>query len=437
MEFNISDLLDDYQDSAVELQPQNAASASRIRELTRNKLQNEAKQHKRSLRLMPRAVAAAAAVILLAISAVAATGFKFSDWIRREEGQGFDRSVFYGSEFMSWEIGARLFRFSVSDVSATGATVTCEDRGWDYDGELTTDEVFWLEHWNGSEYVRLEPVADDFAWTDKITVIPDGEAPISMEVEWEALYGALPSGYYRIGKSFVLTLDSGEIKKVDGYAKFRLFTEEMKPYLEKCRAALRNLLNQDHYHLLVTEYPTIHQSAPSFYTFTTDEIWKDGSDYLLDGKYILETETANDVVQRRGCMLRDGAGYGLEWEGQTVDSPVSFWKRADHISVMNFELWVAGLQWHEAIVGEVYAEGNVVILLSQSGFNGKYPYEEHVLTFDDHGNLIRLEHYYLPDRYCEDEEKLFYGSMEVLDTSAAEITRTINMQDVTTSNSIS
>lgn len=435
MEFNISDLLDDYQDSHVPIQTQNVASAQRIKELTMKKIEAE-KNSRGKGRTIGRMVLIAAIVLAMATTVLAASGFNFSDWINRREGEGFEEDVFYGSGSMFWEIGERMFRVSVTEASPTGAVLEWWNQGENVEGELTADARFWLEQWNGSEYIPMKPLNDSISWPDEIMTIPEGETPMSFALNWEEIYGTLSTGYYRIGKTFTLTLN-GETKTVEGYAKFRLFTEEMKPYLEKCRAALNALLEQESYHIRIRQYPGVHNSD-MFYDCLYSEIWKSGEDYLRQTKYILETDDGDELKACRGSMSRDGQGYSLEWEADTVTRPVSYCEQAGYVDNADdyYTVWLVGMDWYESIVGEVYAEGNQITLLSHSS-SSQYPYDEHVLTFDEAGDLIRLEHYYLPEQYCEAEEKVFYGSVEVLDTASDEVARLIASQDVTTPNAFS
>jgi hypothetical protein len=50
--------------------------------------------------------------------------------------------------------------------------------------------------WKDVEYILPE---DEIAWTDGALEIPKAET-IEWEVNWEALYGELQEGQYRIGK---------------------------------------------------------------------------------------------------------------------------------------------------------------------------------------------------------------------------------------------
>lgn len=434
MEFNISDLLDDLQDDSVELRPQNAASGSRIKELTMEKIKKQKKPPRRGVRTLGRAVLVAAVVVMLATTVLAASGFRIADWINRERGGGFDEDVFYGSGSMSWEVGGRTFRLSVEMAAPSGATLAISDLEQEYVGELSDNGEFWLEQWDGDKYVPLEPKAGT-SWSDQVTVLPYTTDTVRLELDWEESYGALPSGYYRIGKYYTLTTDSGEVRRAACYAKFRLYTGEMEPYLDKCRAALDGLLAEESYHLSYICYPSIYRDL--HYTYIAQEIWKDGGDFLEESRYVLEAGQKDELVDCRGLLFRDTVGFSLEWEGDSPERPVSRWDQAAYVSESSFDNWLVAMNWYETIVGEVSEDNGRIVLLSQNSASAEYPYSEHILTFDEQEKLVRIEKYCLPQRDCEAEEKRLCGILEVLDTSGAEIREMIDGQDVTTPNSFS
>lgn len=433
MEFRISDLLDDFQDSSVELHPRSAASPGRIRELTMKKIQNENKKPRQGLRSLSRVILVAAVILALATTALAASGFRFSDWIKGNgvDSVEYDRSVSYGSASMNWEASGWVVNLSAVDAVSTGLTLECAEQGWERQGTLTIGAEFWLEHWDGVKYVPMEPKTDGAYWTEGDVTIAADEL-VCWDIRWEDAYGKLESGYYRIG--FPVTLDSGKTERMTFYAKFRVYLDEMLPYVQQCRDALENLLTQENYHLTCTKYPTVFHDHD--YTYYTTEVWKNGTDYLEERKYILETEKETSLVSRRGELLRDGVGYTLEWEGDSVRTPVSAWERADYIDEGNFDLWAYGMGVGDARLGEVLVDGNVIILLG-STYDAYYTYKEERYTFGDAGKLLSIEEYYLTSKECPEEEKMLYTRVEVHGTTPEEIGQIIDAQDVTTPNSFS
>lgn len=434
MEFNISDLLDEMQDESVQLKQMNIASSQRVKELTMMKLEKREKPQ-RSARVLGRLVLVAAILLSLATTVLAVSGFRFFDWTNQRSGEGFEEDVFYGSGSMFWEIGERMFRMSVKESSPTGATLEWWSQDDGTGGKLTTDDSYWLEKWDGNEYVPLEPVKEA-VWQEKVYEIPEGEVPLEFYLDWEMIYGQLDTGYYRIGKVFTLTCN-GESQTVEGYAKFRIFTREMEPYLEKCRAAFNALLAQESYHIYIRDYPGVYNSSMD-YTYLSKELWKSEDNMLMQGKRFLETEgEAVQLDSGDGTMLRDGKGYGLEWENGDVNQPVAYWQSLDHIKdVSYYDFLLIGIEWYENKIGEVCENGNEIILVGTT-YSEEYPYEEYVLTFGEAGNLTGITHYVMPEQNCPEEEKVLYTYLEVRETPAEEIRRLIASQDVTNPNAFS
>lgn len=431
MEFNISDLLDEMQEQSVEVEQLNITSSRRVKELTMMKLEKREKP-RRFRNILGRAVLVAVVLLSLATTVAAASGFRFFDWTNQRSGEGFEEDVFYGSGSMFWEIGERMFRMSVTESSPTGATLEWWSQDDGTGGKLTTDDSYWLEKWDGKEYVPLEPVKET-VWQEKTYEIPEGETPMTFWLDWEDLYGQLDTGYYRIGKNFTLTND-GMSKTVEGYAKFRIFAQEMAPYLEKCRDAFNALLFQESYHIYIRDYPGAYLSSID-YTYLSKELWKSGENILMQSKYFLEAEGKTVQVNTGdGTMLRDGKGYGLEWENGDVSQPVTYWQSLDHIKdTAHYDYLLIGIDWYENKIGEVCENGNEIILVGTT-YSEEYPYEEFVLTFGEAGNLTGITHYVMPEQNSTEEEKVLYACLEVRETSAEEIRELIFSQDVATPN---
>ena len=426
MEFNISDLLDDLQDSTVNIHPQKVASASRVKELTMEKIIKQEKAPRRGSRIVGKVILVAAVIMALTTTVLAASGFNISDWIDVFSGHGYDTDVLLGWGSMTWELGDGTLRFYAEDVENTGLTLKCETVDWDGEGELAVSEEFWLEEWDGNAYIRME-FATQREWDDEPTVLT-AEKTAVWEINWENIYGQLPSGYYRIGRTVTLHTDSGQTQEMACYAKFRLLVEEMEPYIRKCQTALEALLTSESYHLTETSYP----SGENGYSFYTQEVWKHGEDYLGDGKYMEDSDGKQQMVNRRTYMLRGGVGYNLELTGDDVTA----WKRIDYLDENNFCLWDAFLAVTDVTVGEIYADGNEIVVLEVTGMESDQ-YGELKYTFDGQGNLESIVYSYVPTKDCTEEEKRVAQVVQVHDTSADEIEKTIARQDVSRPNSFS
>lgn len=97
---------------------------------------------------------------------------------------------------------------TVESVTNTGLTLVIERSGNVSAGELSTGSRFFLQreengHWADVPYPDGEP-----DWTDELLVIP-AEGALRQQVSWEAFYGALEAGRYRIDKE-IYSASSGE-----------------------------------------------------------------------------------------------------------------------------------------------------------------------------------------------------------------------------------
>ncbi|MBR2041962.1 MAG: hypothetical protein IJ945_06300 [Oscillospiraceae bacterium] len=86
--------------------------------------------------------------------------------------------------------------FSVSDVTATGATVIFTQTGGNPTGELTTGSYYRIEK-DGKELPYV--TEGNIGWTSEAYMIPP-EGSYKTTISWEWLYGELEPGTYRIYK---------------------------------------------------------------------------------------------------------------------------------------------------------------------------------------------------------------------------------------------
>ena len=108
---------------------------------------------------------------------------------------------------------------TAEDVTDTGLTLRFVQSGGSPSGELETGSLYWLERETGDGWEKMEPLIGDLAWTTEAYLIAmDGET--EMTVDWTALYGELPSGSYRLGKSVMDFRDTGDYDQKGYYACF-------------------------------------------------------------------------------------------------------------------------------------------------------------------------------------------------------------------------
>ena len=114
----------------------------------------------------------------------------------------------------SWGI-----RISADKVTPTGLTLVCTQSGGEIEGELQTGSMFWLETDGEEGWTEVPKLAESTAWTSEAWSIPM-RSSVKWMINWEAVYGALPAGAYRIGKE--ITDNTGEENCVSRsyYAEF-------------------------------------------------------------------------------------------------------------------------------------------------------------------------------------------------------------------------
>lgn len=438
MELNISDLLDDLQEVDVEILPYASVSENRIKALTMQKIQGNAQPRHRHP--IGRLLMIAAIIAALAVPVAAVSGLWFSDWNNTpaDRWADYNSSPNVGSGSKIWATSNWITKLSAENVTATGLTMVCMEYGGDpVSGALTATEGYWLEKWDGSNYVPLEGSCEN---DTPISILDD--VTLRWEINWEAVYGTLPSGYYRLGKEFIYENPDGERETMRYFVKFRIFTEEMEPYIAECETAMDALYNQESYHIRQTWYD-VHTEPYEYYT---KEIWKHGDDYLYEIRYIMQN---GSLLQRGGIMLRDGVGYTLDWQGDTVLSGVSHWEKADYAAPSNFDSWMTNFSLWSNKIGEVHDLGTAVRFvqtysndddsnLTQEEIDDRtatyrvwnYRYKENVYTYDETGNILKIDITALYSLDPETADPVSLESLEVFDTPAEEIAKVIEAQNV-------
>lgn len=423
MNFNISDLLDDYQDASVQIQPHMAASTDRIKEITMKKIHTEKQDTPRSGRLRPvgRIALIAALILALATTVMAATGLHFIDWVSRNPEKSYDEDVINGSASRSWHIGDRVICLGAEYTSGTGLVICCEDLGPENVHEMYAGPDYWLEQWNGETYI---PMGIEFS--DSEREIPADETTY-WNVSWDQ---ELTDGFYRLG----MTFRGGDAEEVC-YVKFRIYQEEMGAEIRKCEDALTNLQNQDSYHVTLT-YFNNESSSPKRYTYYTYQVWRSGGDYLREMQYIDDRTAPITVEKTYGDLLRDSTAYGLEWAEGHARSKVTQWEIHLYEAATDFSTWTWFFDPDSAATGEVYVDGDVTRIIKNTGCAGVSCIEL-TYTFDENGGLKRVVYAYLPTRDCAETEKEIRYVLDVHDTPAADCRAIIEGQDVSVPNTFS
>ena len=131
-------------------------------------------------------------------------------------------SSYFPPEFMIFEEtwGVTL---TAEDITSTGMTIKCIQSDGKPTGELQTGSWYILEIWTKEYGWKQMPTITqgEIAWTEEAWMIPKNDT-CEWEVDWEWLYGAVPSGKYRIGKNIMDFRKSGDFDTAVYYAEFEI-----------------------------------------------------------------------------------------------------------------------------------------------------------------------------------------------------------------------
>ena len=446
MEINISDLLDALPEVNVDIRPHTTASENRIKELTMRKIQANGKYQRkhRGTGFVVKLLIAAAIIAALAVPAMAASGTQFTDWIEgllspRTYEENFDNNLLVGSESKKWAVSGWVLEISSENSSKTGLTFVCNELGNpDKSGTLTTDQSYWLEQWDGSAYVPLEGTVSP----GEVLTITD-KSTERWHIDWTNIYGELSSGSYRIGKTFTYTATDGSQEQLSYYAKFRIFTQQMAPLLERQKQGYEELLNREVYHLSWTNYST---NKDDYAHRWVGEIWKHGDDYLEITSYYNED---GSLKSHRGYLLRDGIGYELFWADGNAKAQVTEWHNATWVEPGTFELWYSCMDLLPAILGEAREDNNTLYFLEYSDWknedmlsvseieslNESSPYWNHdytelSYTFDNSGRICHMQYAKLRSLDPSESDPVISMELEVHDTPQEDIRAMIEGQNL-------
>ena len=131
-------------------------------------------------------------------------------------------SSYFPPEFMifdeTWGVS-----LAADNITSTSVTIKCTQTGGKPTGELQTGSWYILETWTKEDGWKQMPymIDGEIGWNDEAWIIPVNDT-CEWEVNWEWLYGAVPSGKYRIGKSIMDFRSTGDYDTVIYYAEFEI-----------------------------------------------------------------------------------------------------------------------------------------------------------------------------------------------------------------------
>ena len=340
----------------------------------------------------------------------------------------YDKDFMLGSGQMRWYYFDKEWQFALGAENATAEGLTlkyCESG--DEHKSLVAEEGFWIEQLVDGIWIVLDP-ASPVANAPAENVSVSWATTDTLNVNWKDSYGALPHGFYRLGRYHTVTMPDGRTETIHCYAKFRVYDPNQDKLLAECRAALDHLLSSDSFHFYTFDWMTQHD----FEYYLSTEVWKAGEDYLEVTRYPLR-EDLSQMQNVRGSLWRQGKHYGVQWEGEPALSPVSSWDLGvdGYITGSNVDIALMGYEWYDAQVEEVYKEGSKYHIIQTYDFDSKYEASEIILTIED-GQLKSIVRAYLPTRNCSVADMVINEELVVFDDDASEIREVIYAQDVTT-----
>ncbi|MBR5597269.1 MAG: peptidoglycan DD-metalloendopeptidase family protein [Lachnospiraceae bacterium] len=131
-------------------------------------------------------------------------------------------SSYFPPEFMIFDEkwGVSL---TIENLTSSGAIIKCTQADGEPTGELHTGSWYILETWTQDNGWKEMPYVIDgeIGWNDVAWIISMDDTT-EIEVNWEWLYGKLPTGKYRIGKEITDFRSSGDFDTAIYYAEFEI-----------------------------------------------------------------------------------------------------------------------------------------------------------------------------------------------------------------------
>ncbi len=114
---------------------------------------------------------------------------------------------------------------TAEDVTPAGITLVCSHTDGKSTGELSTGSYYSLDRYTSRGWEPVKNIQgidpEEIAWTAEAWVINmNGET--RWDVNWEWMYGSLPSGWYRVGKEVLDWRAPGDFDRYMTYAVFQV-----------------------------------------------------------------------------------------------------------------------------------------------------------------------------------------------------------------------
>lgn len=327
----------------------------------------------------------------------------------------YDRDVSLGMISKQWEFLDKTWhvRIGSEDVKPTGLRQTFEEAGEGH-ASFAAEEGFWLETFDGGSWQLLkEPLVLSPAESRTISVA--WEQKDSFDIDWSDSYGALPEGFYRLGRYYTVTMEDGRTETQPCYCKFQIRNQEMDVLLKECKAGVAQLLNSTDYYIKVWQYlrnEEFHGRIDDDSHELVDEIWRSGDSFYEEITYRYKSDGTTKAI--RGKLLRDGKGYEID-NGNVTPA----W-----ITGVDFTLWASYVtQFSPTDITDVWKDqADIIHVKESSDFYDGIPFMEQRYSFTEDGLLVGYQRVY----FNEAGEEIVDFEMERYRTAEGETRRKID-----------
>lgn len=266
-----------------------------------------------------------------------------------------------GAVARDWYIEDVDIYLSIDQPESSVLPISAETWTAEAEGTLEVGTEYWIEKWNGATYQEIHTL-DGKPWlVPTQTIACNGE--FSWTADYSQSYGQLEPGYYRLGMMISLIPPTGERTEMGCYAKFQIYTKDIKPYVDTYVSALNALLNGDTFHIRVREQYGKDAKASDKYNIT--EIWKAGQDYF---QHSVTYFTDDTFCWDWGDLLRNGAGYTLTFGSTEADANPETVKSVQYLEPFNFTLHLSEFDFFKTGVDSVTADGDRLIFIKDEEY---------------------------------------------------------------------
>lgn len=327
----------------------------------------------------------------------------------------YDREVSLGMVSKQWEFLDKSWhvRIGSEEVTPTGLGQTFEEAGEGY-ASFTAEAGFWLETYDdGSWQLLKEPLALS-PWESR-SISVSWEIKDSFSIDWSDSYGALPEGYYRLGRYYTVTMADGRTETRPCYCKFQIRSQEMDALLKECEAGVSELVHSTDYYIKIWQYlrnEEFHGQIDENSHELVSEIWRCGADFYEETIYRYKSDGSTKAV--RGMLLRDGKGY----ESLNGSVTPTNWVAGDFSSWAHY-----AVQFSPTDITEVWKDqvGTIHVKASTSFYDG-IPFMEQRYSFTESGLLVGYQRVY----YNEAGEEIVDVELERYRTAEGETRQKID-----------